>query len=147
MSDYRPHEDPVTLADLAQPEESSERAPRAHTVLFSLLGAGIVVAGLVVAIGWAVGAIAHTETGFCGHGAAPCTSLSLERVEELAVVDLPDGSEVSDVYFQRELTRATFRATVTLPRGDTTEIVPGVPTVETVSEGRRVLTFDYEWSQ
>jgi hypothetical protein len=147
LSDYRPEEDPVTLADLAQPEESAVRAPRAHTVLFSLLGAGVVVAALVVGIGWAVGVIAHTETGFCGHGAAPCTSLSLERVEELAVVELPAGSEVSDVYFQRELAGATFRATVTLPQGDTSEIVAGVPAVETLVEGRRVVTFDYEWSQ
>jgi hypothetical protein len=147
LSDYRPHEDPVTLADLAQPQESTVRAPRAHTVLFSLLGAGVVVAALVVGIGWAVGAIAHTETGFCGHGGAPCTSLSLERVEELAVVDLPEASEVSDVYFQRDLTGATFRATVTLPPGDESEIVAGVPAVESVAEGRRTITFDYEWSQ
>ena len=138
----------MTLADLAQPEEASAGSmPRARTVIVSLLGAAVVVAGLVVGIGWALGALAHTESGFCGRGGAPCTSLPLERVEELAVVDLPQGSDVSNVYFQRELDLVTFRATVTLPQGSTEEVSAGVPSEETEVDGRRVVTFDYEFAQ
>jgi hypothetical protein len=146
LSYYPSPEEPVTLADLAQSEEAPGSPPRARTVVLSLLGAAAVVAGLVVGIGWAIGAVAHTEAGFCGRGGAACTSLPLDRVEELAVVDLPDGSEVTDVYFQRELELVTFRATVTLPQGSTEEITAGVPSEETEVDGRRVVTFDYEYA-
>jgi hypothetical protein len=141
LSYYYEPEEPVTLADLAQPEDATKSAPRAHTVLFSLLGAAVVVAGLVVGGGWAVSAIAHTEAGFCGRGGAPCTTLPLERVEDFAVADLPEGSTVSDVYLQ------AFRATVTLPAGFSDEVVAGVPSVESEVDGQRRVTFDYVWTQ
>jgi len=54
---------------------------------------------------------------------------------------------VSNVYFQRELDLVTFRATVTLPQGSTEEVSAGVPSEETEVDGRRVVTFDYEFAQ
>jgi hypothetical protein len=147
LSYYYEPEEPVTLADLAQPEDATKSAPRAHTVLFSLLGAAVVVAGLIVGGGWAVSAIAHTEAGFCGRGGAPCTTLPLERVEDFAVVDLPEGSTISDVYLQRALDGGAFRATVTLPAGFSDEVVAGVPSVESEVDGQRRVTFDYVWTQ
>ena len=147
MSYYYEPEEPVTLADLAQPEEAEKSAPRAHTVIFSLLGAAAVVAALIVGGGWALGAIAHTEAGFCGRGGAPCTTLPLEPVEDFAVADLPEGSTVSDVYLQRKIEGGAFRATVTLPAGFTGEIVAGVPSVESEVDGQRRVTFDYVWTQ
>jgi hypothetical protein len=94
-----PPPDPVTLADLASPEAVTARATSVRTVVLSLLAAAAVLAGVVVGIGWFVGAISHTEAGFCGRASTPCTSLSADRVAEYAAVDLPEDVDVTDAYY------------------------------------------------
>lgn len=124
--DSVPPPDATTLADLASPEEVTTRATSVRTVLLSLLGSAVVVAGVIVGIGWFVGAISHTEAGFCGRASTPCTSLSAESVEKYASVDLPVGVTVTEAYYldwSPSMVRADvpeeagFSATVRLPAG------------------------------
>jgi hypothetical protein len=121
-----PPPEPTTLADLASPEAVSARATSVRTVLLSLLAAAVVVAGVVVGIGWFVGAISHTEADFCGRASTPCTSLSAESVAKYAAVELPAGVEVTDAYYldwatamvRTEVPEAAgFSAAVRLPAG------------------------------
>jgi hypothetical protein len=121
-----PPPEPTTLADLASPEAVSARATSVRTVVLSLLAAAVVVAGVVVGIGWFVGAISHTEAGFCGRASTPCTSLSAESVAKYAAVELPPGVDVTDAYYldwatsmvRTEVPEAAgFSAAVRLPAG------------------------------
>jgi hypothetical protein len=116
----------TTLADLASPEPVTGRSTSVRTVLLSLLAAAAVLAGVVVGIGWFVGAISHTEAGFCGRASTPCTSLSAERVAEYAAVELPEDVDVTEAYYldwAPSMVRAQapesagFSASVRLPAG------------------------------
>jgi hypothetical protein len=101
---------------LPEPSEVVEHRASPARMLLTLLGAAVGVTALVLGAGWAIGAISHTEQGFCGDP-VPCTSLSLDRVRALSLVDLPQGTEVVDVYYRRGLKSAEFRSTVRLPAG------------------------------
>ncbi|PRY68806.1 hypothetical protein B0I08_10310 [Glaciihabitans tibetensis] len=124
--DSVPPPDSTTLADIATPVDVSARSTSGRTMVLALLGAAVVLAAVVIGIGWFVGAIAHSEAGFCGRGSAPCTSLSANSVEEYAGVDLPDGATITEGYYLDWTTsmvrtetpeEARFSAVVRLPEG------------------------------
>ncbi len=86
------------------------------------LGASLVLAGLVigtiVAVGaTVVGGFAQTEAGLCRITWAPCTNLSLNSVEALSGLDLPDDTIVVSGFSREPSQTPEFRAEVILPEG------------------------------
>lgn len=83
----------------------------------SLVGAGVGAALIIALAVWFFGGLAQSEAGLCRATWVPCTSLSLNSVEQLAGVDLPEGTEVVSGFAQESGDSVTFRAEVVLPQG------------------------------
>jgi len=117
----------TTLADIAELEEVTSSGPSVRGIVLALLAAAAGVAVVVVGVGIALGALAHSEAGFCGIGSTPCTSLSLESVERYSALDLPEGTDVTSAYYldwsldsalrESMPAEAGFNAEVRLPVG------------------------------
>jgi hypothetical protein len=109
----------TTLDDIA-PEEVTVRSTPIGVIIAIVLAVGVVVGLLAVGATAAVVAVSHTEQGLCGGFGVPCTSLSLQRVRSLSGVALPDGSRVTEAYYNHTTASgSTFWAAVTLPAGRT----------------------------
>jgi len=115
-------DDDTTLADIAELEEVTSPGPSVRGVVFALLAAAAGVAVIVVGAGIALGALAHSEAGFCGIGSTPCTSLSLESVEKYAALDLPEGTDVTSAYYLDWSSDSALRETMPAEAGFSAEV-------------------------
>ncbi len=80
-----------------------------------VVAVGLVVGLLGVGITAVVVAVSHTEQGLCGAFGVPCTSLSVQRVSDLAGLTLPAGSQVIGAYYNHTSSSTDFWASVRLP--------------------------------
>jgi len=84
-------------------------------ILATVVGVGLIVGLLDVGLSSFVISVSHTEQGLCGGLGIPCTSLSLDRVDDLSGLKLPGGTEVTRAYYNHTTTSTEFWASVRLP--------------------------------
>ncbi len=102
---------------LLDEEEVEPRDPHPGLIAAVIVATGLALGALVIGGTTTAVAISHTELGLCGSFAVPCTSLSLDRVRSLSGIDLPDGSTVTEAYYNQAAKATTFRSVVVLPAG------------------------------
>jgi hypothetical protein len=129
----------VSIDDLGEAREVPPRPRGLARLIAALIGAGLGV-GILVAV----------AAGFCRLTWAPCTSLSLASVEDLAGVDLPSGTQVVSGYAQESARSTVFRAEVRLPDGTGsplwgpyTELVGPQPVLVPAAQGSGLSGLSY----
>lgn len=90
-----------------------DRRPRLWTALAGLAVAALLVGGVIAGVTAWVSSVASTPAGLCGTVVA-CTTLPLDRVEQVSGVELPAGTTVDDAYL-RTKEPVAFSADLTLP--------------------------------
>ena len=91
-------------------------------VLLVLIGAGVLAAVVVVVLSAVLTADQPTatysggESEVCG-GESSCTDLTLDQIQELVALKLPEGSEIITSRYDKTAESITIEARVTLPEG------------------------------
>jgi len=99
---------------LTHEEEVSGKPSRVLPVVVGLVGLGLALGGVTAA--YAVAFFGTTpDTGLCVGLLPACSTVSVERVAELAGVDLPEGTEVVDAFYGKRGGQVVLDADLLLP--------------------------------
>jgi hypothetical protein len=106
------------FADEREVEPTASDRAGLWRALVVLLGAGVLLAGVVVAIVSLVTALGSGAVSpGCRLSAASCDELTVAEAAELTAIPFPAGSTVLDAGYSRSATDITVDATVLLPAG------------------------------
>lgn len=98
----------------ADESDVESRTPSLGRVLLTLVGAGVLVAIVVVVLATLATAGRPEAETLCG-GAPSCTDLSVAHVSQLTALDLPDNATVVESRYESSAEQILVEATVELP--------------------------------
>lgn len=105
------------MSDLGFPdsEETGPERSGAGRLFVGLLILAVAITALVSVIAYGISNL--ETTGACDGPVGECTGLSIERIEKIGVIDLPEGSEVLSSVLERTTDSSLLRASIRLPEG------------------------------
>lgn len=115
-------EDLDVFAAEVEVEDASSSGPGWLPVLLALLGVGVLLALVVIIIAALLSAdnpestTSPNDGPICG-GATSCTDLTVEQIDQLVALELPEGTEVVTSRYEQTEAAIVVEARVVLPVG------------------------------